>query len=338
MKRLFLSLLAVSVIVGCTLRKSHPPAAELYMPPDVPAIVPATITRTVKATITPKLSGSPPVITVSPTNYILLPGNNATFSVIVTGAAPIAYQWYFNGSKIASATTNTYTATNIRTAGFYYVRVSNAFGTNGTSGYAAVGTTNISSLCNLTTPASATVYWCPSTNKAFRLYMGIGSVTNMRPDVYSSTNPCGPPINSGTNFFRVYTNAINIGNVTNYTFTNITRLLTNYFSISSCTTTNTGTNSYIESDYSGEVFFVAPNYYVPPSNFIANIKFINYTTVLLSSKVCPQSRITVWYTKNVQQPNWQVLLTNGVPDVYGNYFYYDLKDNTTNRFYKLQLQ
>lgn len=45
-----------------------------------------------------------PAITTSPTSQSLKAGTNATFLVIATGTAPLAYQWYFESSALTGAT------------------------------------------------------------------------------------------------------------------------------------------------------------------------------------------------------------------------------------------
>jgi hypothetical protein len=55
---------------------------------------------------------------------------NATFSVSATGAAPLSYQWQFNGGNIFGATDSSYTRTNAQRydAGNYSVVVTNTVG------------------------------------------------------------------------------------------------------------------------------------------------------------------------------------------------------------------
>jgi Immunoglobulin domain len=75
-------------------------------------------------------AGTPPVISVQPTNQIITAGSNVTFSVTASSATTMTYQWYFNGVKITSATNYTYTLTKAQfaNAGSYYVAAINAFG------------------------------------------------------------------------------------------------------------------------------------------------------------------------------------------------------------------
>ena len=72
-----------------------------------------------------------PVINTQPQSQTVGIGQNATFSVVATGATPLSYQWRFNGSAIASATGSTYVHVSVQTndAGAYSVVVSNALGT-----------------------------------------------------------------------------------------------------------------------------------------------------------------------------------------------------------------
>ena len=50
-----------------------------------------------------------PAITTQPTRQAVAVGQSATFTVIATGAGPLAYQWMKNGTAISAATLSTYT-------------------------------------------------------------------------------------------------------------------------------------------------------------------------------------------------------------------------------------
>ena len=73
----------------------------------------------------------PPVITNAPQSLTNVQGSSATFSVGVSGTAPLSYQWYFNGTNVISgAIGGSYTKWVVTTnnAGNYSVVVANAAG------------------------------------------------------------------------------------------------------------------------------------------------------------------------------------------------------------------
>ena len=85
-----------------------------------------------------KKSGSPPTITVQPTNQIVTEGATATFTVTATGAT--SYQWEkadvltpTSFSDISGATSSSYTTPSLTIANDngdkYRVKVTNANGT-----------------------------------------------------------------------------------------------------------------------------------------------------------------------------------------------------------------
>jgi hypothetical protein len=77
--------------------------------------------------ITPAIA---PTISVQPGNQIVTVGGSATFSVIAGGTPIPTYQWNFNGTAIAGATSSSYSVTNAQSAnaGSYTVLVSNSAG------------------------------------------------------------------------------------------------------------------------------------------------------------------------------------------------------------------
>lgn len=72
----------------------------------------------------------PPKIITQPLGQTVVQGQDASFSVVASGTAPLSYQWNFNGSPLAGATTSGLTLTNVQTAqaGSYTVVVTNAVG------------------------------------------------------------------------------------------------------------------------------------------------------------------------------------------------------------------
>jgi endonuclease/exonuclease/phosphatase family metal-dependent hydrolase len=71
-----------------------------------------------------------PVIATPPQSQTVAAGQNAPFSVSVTGATPVAYQWRFNGTNLANATASSFTRTNAQPAdaGSYSVVITNTYG------------------------------------------------------------------------------------------------------------------------------------------------------------------------------------------------------------------
>jgi endonuclease/exonuclease/phosphatase family metal-dependent hydrolase len=69
-------------------------------------------------------------INSQPQNLSVAIGENASFSVSASGAAPLHYQWRFNSSAISSATNSSFTRTNtqLADAGNYTVVITNATG------------------------------------------------------------------------------------------------------------------------------------------------------------------------------------------------------------------
>lgn len=72
-----------------------------------------------------------PVITSQPQDKNVGAGTNVVFSVGVLGDAPLAYQWYFNGSPLNTATNDTLSLASAaqNQSGFYSVTVRNSYGT-----------------------------------------------------------------------------------------------------------------------------------------------------------------------------------------------------------------
>ncbi len=72
-----------------------------------------------------------PVILAQPQNQTVTPSNSVSFTVVVSGSAPLAYRWYLNtNTPVANATNSTLTLGNVQptNAGAYSVVVTNVAG------------------------------------------------------------------------------------------------------------------------------------------------------------------------------------------------------------------
>lgn len=90
-----------------------------------------------------------PIILTNPASLTVSTGSTAGFSVAVIGAAPLSYQWRFNGADIFNATNGTYVANAVTTndAGSYVVVVTNAYGS--VTSAAAILTVNSGNAANV---------------------------------------------------------------------------------------------------------------------------------------------------------------------------------------------
>jgi len=115
-----------------------------------------------------------PVITTPPGDVTVTVGKPTTFSVVVSGTAPLSYQWQRNGVSIAGATGRTYTlaATTLADDGARFrVLVSNTYGNATSTEATLVVTTNTAPVATITAPAHRTLY---SAGETIR-FAGIGS-------------------------------------------------------------------------------------------------------------------------------------------------------------------
>jgi hypothetical protein len=83
------------------------------------------------ATLTVTASATAPSITTQPMSQTVAVGATATFQVVATGSAPLAYQWYLGSTAISGATAASYTtpaATAAQSGNSYHVTVSNSIG------------------------------------------------------------------------------------------------------------------------------------------------------------------------------------------------------------------
>jgi hypothetical protein len=283
---------------------------------------------------------SGPTIVNGLVNDLGIQGQSKTLSVTATGAG-LTYLWK-TPSGVITAGTNTYTITNLQEAGQYSVTVTNAGGTDSSAAFLAVGTTNILSDC-LPKPGKTTVVlgWCPSLSTSngvigYRIYQGATNppVAGWRGDVYDTNAPPCPSVLllPGTNFYRVYTNMMDVGTNLTATVTNLVFGPTYYFSATAYDTNG------LESDYSGEVAFTVPPPLPPspPTNVSLTINVFGPTQVQLQAKVCPSTLTTILYQNMLGLP-WNVLATNVTADAYGNFSYVDTMTDTM-RFYRALLQ
>jgi uncharacterized repeat protein (TIGR02543 family) len=90
---------------------------------------PLSITMTENKTITALFLQRPTIVS-HPQNFSTGPGGTATFAVSATGSPPLSYEWQFNGSVIANASTDELVIPNVQPAdaGSYRVIVANAVG------------------------------------------------------------------------------------------------------------------------------------------------------------------------------------------------------------------
>lgn len=72
----------------------------------------------------------PPVITTPPASLTVTQGNNASFSVVVSGDGPFSYQWFFNSNVIPGANNSTLALNNAQPSaeGQYSARITNIVG------------------------------------------------------------------------------------------------------------------------------------------------------------------------------------------------------------------
>jgi hypothetical protein len=75
-------------------------------------------------------ASSPPQIIGQPQMQVVIPGESASFSVVVANPLNVSYQWFFGSTNIPGATSDTLLITGVSAAnqGFYFVVVSNALG------------------------------------------------------------------------------------------------------------------------------------------------------------------------------------------------------------------
>jgi hypothetical protein len=101
----------------------------------------------------------------------MIQGQNASFSVVASGTAPLSYQWSFNGEALSGATGPALTLSNVQTniAGNYSVMVTNIAGSI-TSAAATLTVTNPDVTLSIPNGAGMT-----SNGFTFQLSVPVGS-------------------------------------------------------------------------------------------------------------------------------------------------------------------
>jgi hypothetical protein len=136
-----------------------------------------------------------PQIRGQPQMQVVIPGELASFSVVVANTIGVSYQWYFGSSAVPGATSDSLLITNVsmNNQGFYWVAVSNAFG----STVSALANLYIDSRgCGM--PDSWQLEYFGNTNQnALGDFDGSG-VANLQ-DFLDGTNPT----NATSNLYRI---------------------------------------------------------------------------------------------------------------------------------------
>jgi pectate lyase len=105
-------------------------------------------------------AGTPPAINTQPQDQSVFVGQNATFTVIAGGSAPLSYQWYYNNDTLLPNATNaslTISNAQLSDTGGYSVTVSNAYGAPDTSASANLTVTTPTAPSIITQPQDQTV-------------------------------------------------------------------------------------------------------------------------------------------------------------------------------------
>ena len=121
------TLIANATSATLTLTNIQPAAAGTY---SVVVTNFVGVTNSAYAVLTVNTNPVAPTFSTSPASQVVLEGNNASFTAIVVGTAPVYYQWNYNNAPIMGATALTLTLTNVQTAnsGSYTLTASNSAG------------------------------------------------------------------------------------------------------------------------------------------------------------------------------------------------------------------
>ncbi|MFZ3169883.1 MAG: immunoglobulin domain-containing protein [Candidatus Methanoperedens sp.] len=162
------------------------------------------------ATLTVNPAPVAPIITTQPISQVVTEGQTATFSVIATGTAPLAYQWQKNGVAISGATSSIYTtpATTLADNGTNFsVNISNAVGSVISSNAALTVTASVNLVKN---PGfeSGTASWLFFTN-------GIGTFSIVSPGYAETKAAKIALVSTGTNM-QLYQTGVTLNANTRY--------------------------------------------------------------------------------------------------------------------------
>jgi hypothetical protein len=115
--------------------------------------------------------GTRPSIIAQPQSQFASVGENALLSATAVGAAPLSYQWRFNGADVAGATDSTLALNSVQVAnaGHYVVVASNPYGT-ATSTVATLAVS--ANLAGCVSPQSGLVAWWPGEGSALDVVGG----------------------------------------------------------------------------------------------------------------------------------------------------------------------
>ena len=162
------------------------------------------------ATLTVNPAPVAPIITTQPISQVVTEGQTATFSVIATGTAPLAYQWQKNGVAIPGATSSIYTtsATTLADNGTNFsVNISNAVGSVISNNAALTVTASVNLVKN---PGfeSGTASWLFFTN-------GIGTFSIVSPGYAETKAAKIALVSTGTNM-QLYQTGVTLNANTRY--------------------------------------------------------------------------------------------------------------------------
>ena len=158
-------------------------------------------------------------ITQQPVSQMLNEGANASLSVAATGTAPINYQWYYNGTAISGATSNSLSIApaQVSHSGSYHVVVRNA-GSNATSSTATL------SIAAVVQTGSAMISWNAPTTRSdgstlaasqiagYELYHSASSANGMTKLTSLNANELSivvDDLEAGTHYFALATKDVN---------------------------------------------------------------------------------------------------------------------------------